>query len=40
MYGGSRLFLWLMLEMQQNDKKKKKKKKIKDCGGLIYERVS
>ena len=25
MYGGSRLFLWLMLEMQQNDKKKKKK---------------
>ena len=26
MYGGSRLFLWLMLEMQQNDKKKKKKK--------------
>ena len=39
MYGGSRLFLWLMLEMQQNYKKKKKKK-IKDCGGLIYERVS
>ena len=28
MYGGSRLFLWLMLEMQQNDKKKKKIKHI------------
>ena len=34
MYGGSRLFLWLMLEMQQNDKKKK----IKHIPKLEYKK--